>query len=359
MDRAPATSHGRSRTHGRLECRTWPPRRTGGPDELAQGDRQGPLGDEPRHRHRQAYGAARLGGARCLRRMPLATQGDREGCSARHAVARFLRSGAISSPGSTTPTARSTARCSNSAHSCKAACSQPGVTCSNCHEPHSLKLRAEGNGLCAQCHLPAKFDVAEHHHHAPGSAGAQCVGCHMPTKTYMVVDRRRDHSFRVPRPDLSASLGTPNACTAVPRRSPAGWAARAIAGWYPQGRQTTPHYGAALHAGRAGAVDAEQQLDQLILDRSQPEMARASALLLLPRYATPASEAAIKAAIADPSALVRSAVPRALPPSPPHVVDAAIAPLLRDPVRAVRIETARALAGADPHGADAGSAHRA
>jgi Tfp pilus assembly protein PilF len=227
--------------------------------------------------------------------------------------------------------------------------SHAGVTCSNCHEPHSLDLRAEGNALCSQCHLPTKFDTAEHHHHPPGSAGAQCVGCHMPTKTYMVLDRRRDHSFRVPRPDLSASIGTPNACTQCHTDRPADWAARAIAGWYPQGRQTTPHYGAALHAGRTGAVDAEQRLDQLILDRSQPEMARASALLLLPRYATPASEAAIKAAIGDPSALVRSAVPRALPPSPPQTVIKAIAPMLRDPVRAVRVEAARALAGADPN----------
>ena len=90
---------------------------------------------------------------------------------------------------------------------------QAGVTCSDCHDPHSAKPRAEGNALCGQCHMPEKFDVAEHHHHQPGSTGAQCVNCHMPTKTYMVVDVRRDHSIRVPRPDLSVALGTPNACT--------------------------------------------------------------------------------------------------------------------------------------------------
>jgi predicted CXXCH cytochrome family protein len=88
-----------------------------------------------------------------------------------------------------------------------------GVVCSNCHEPHAAKLRAQGNGLCAQCHLPEKFDVTAHHKHSPGSAGAQCVNCHMPTKTYMVVHDRRDHSMRVPRPDLSVSIGTPNACS--------------------------------------------------------------------------------------------------------------------------------------------------
>jgi predicted CXXCH cytochrome family protein len=222
-----------------------------------------------------------------------------------------------------------------------------GVTCSNCHDPHSAKLRAQGNALCAQCHLPEKFDVAAHHHHPPGNAGAQCVNCHMPTKNYMVVDARRDHSIRVPRPDLSVALGTPNACSQCHADRSAQWAAEIVAGWYPAGRQTTPHYGTALHAGRVGAVDVEQQLDRLILDQSQPAIARASALPLLMPYASPASEPAIRAAIADPEPLVRMAAPRALPGSPPpRFVDAA-APLLGDPVRAVRIEAARALAGID------------
>ena len=222
-----------------------------------------------------------------------------------------------------------------------------GVTCSNCHDPHSVKLHAEGNGLCAQCHLSARFEATEHHHHKLGSAGAQCVDCHMPSKTYMVVDARRDHSIRVPRPDLSVSLGTPNACTQCHADRPAKWAAEAVAGWYPKGRQTTSHYGTALYAGRIGAADAEQQLDRLILDRSQPAVARASALALLAPYASPASEPAIKAAIGDADPLVRAAAPRALPGLLPPRVAHAVAPLLSDPVRAVRIAAARALAGTD------------
>ncbi len=224
-----------------------------------------------------------------------------------------------------------------------------GVTCSNCHEPHDLKLRADGNALCAQCHLPAKFDVPEHSHHQAGSPGAQCVNCHMATNTYMVVDNRRDHSFRVPRPDLSVTLGTPNACTGCHRDKSAIWASEHVVGWFPQGRQTTPHYATALHAARSGAVDAERQLDRLILDPSQPDIARASALAELGRFATPASEAALKAAIVDPSPLVRAAVPRALPASPSPAIIESFAPLLADPMRAVRVEAARALAGVDPN----------
>jgi predicted CXXCH cytochrome family protein len=223
-----------------------------------------------------------------------------------------------------------------------------GVTCSNCHDPHSATLHAEGNTLCAQCHMPARFDVPAHSHHQPGSAGAQCANCHMPTKTYMVVDARRDHSIRVPRPDLSISIGTPNACNECHSDHTADWAAQAVAGWFPNGRQTQPHYGTALQAGRTGARNAEQLLDTLILDTGQPGIARASALLLLPRTASAASDPAINAAIGDPDPLVRSAVPRALSSaSGPGTVQASLA-LLGDPIRSVRIEAARGLAGIDP-----------
>ena len=102
-----------------------------------------------------------------------------------------------------------------------------GVTCSDCHDPHSGKLRAEGNQVCAACHQSGKYDAPAHHHHKPGSSGASCVGCHMPTTTYMVVDPRHDHSLRVPRPDLSLSLATPNACNGChsrPRRALGGGA---------------------------------------------------------------------------------------------------------------------------------------
>jgi len=222
-----------------------------------------------------------------------------------------------------------------------------GVTCSDCHEPHSLTLRAQGNGLCAQCHLPAKFDVVEHHHHPQGSAGAQCVNCHMPVKTYMVVDDRRDHGIRVPRPDLSVSTGSPDACTKCHTGKTAGWAAQNIVKWFPNGRQTSLHYGTALQAGRTDAANAEPLLDALILDQDQPAIARASALAHLAPHATPASEAALRAALTDPNSLVRAAAPRALRAMPSSAMVQAFAPLLSDPVRAVRVETARALAGVD------------
>ena len=99
-----------------------------------------------------------------------------------------------------------------------------GVRCSDCHDPHALELRAEGNAVCTQCHSPAGnerfptlrkalYDDPAHTFHAPGSEGAACRSCHMPERTYMGVDRRRDHGFRVPRPDLAAATGAPDVCT--------------------------------------------------------------------------------------------------------------------------------------------------
>lgn len=224
---------------------------------------------------------------------------------------------------------------------------EAGVTCSNCHEPYGLRLRAAGNAVCAQCHMPAKFDVAEHHHHEPGSTGVQCANCHMPTKIYMGVDNRHDHSLRVPRPDLSVAIGTPNACTGCHTDKPASWAAGTLTSWFPQGRQTQAHYATALQTGRIGVADAEWQLDQLILDPTQPAIARGSALLLLSSYFTLASQQAMMAAIGDADPLVRAAAPRALPVALPRTMVQAVAPLLADPIWAVRIETARVLAEVD------------
>jgi tetratricopeptide (TPR) repeat protein len=224
-----------------------------------------------------------------------------------------------------------------------------GVTCSDCHNPHSLALPSKDlNLVCGQCHLPEKFATAEHHHHKTSSAGALCVNCHMPTRTYMVTDVRRDHSFRLPRPDFSSAYGTPNACNQCHSGKSTKWAEAAVAKWYGPSRRRDPHFVEALDAGRRGSTDAEKLLSSLITDSSQPAIARATALSLVTPYLSVASLHAVEASLKDNDALVRGVAVRALEPLPQNGRVQLAGPLLSDSVRFVRIEAARLLAGSPP-----------
>ncbi len=222
-----------------------------------------------------------------------------------------------------------------------------GVTCADCHEPHSGRPRAPGNQVCTQCHLAAKFDAPAHHHHVAESEAARCVTCHMPARTYMVVDPRRDHSFQVPRPDLSAALGTPNACTGCHRDRGAAWAADWVARWFgARSPARRPHYAPALDAARRGLPSAEAALSALALDTGQPGIARATAVGHLAEYLSPASLHAVESALRDADPLVRAAALGVIGALPPERRGPLAAAALRDPVRAVRIAAARAMAGA-------------
>jgi predicted CXXCH cytochrome family protein len=182
-----------------------------------------------------------------------------------------------------------------------------GVTCGDCHDPHGGDVVAEGNALCARCHLPAKFDSPSHHFHAEGSRAARCVECHMPERTYMVVDARRDHGFRVPRPDLSVKIGTPNACNGCHADRSAKWAASAAAKWWGTDRAAEPHWAETIHAARGWKVGAGERLVALAGDRSVPAIVRATAVTLLPRDAGAAASDAIQVALNDDDPLVRLA----------------------------------------------------
>jgi Tfp pilus assembly protein PilF len=224
-----------------------------------------------------------------------------------------------------------------------------GVTCSDCHDPHTAKLPFTSlNAVCGKCHSLQKFGSEQHHHHKADSAGALCVSCHMPTRTYMVIDARRDHSFRLPRPDFSVAYGTPNACNQCHKDKSNGWAVDTVAKWYGPNRRHEAHFVEAINAGRRGLPNAERALTALIQDSAKPAIARATALSLLPAYLTPASMPALQTALRDNDALVRSQAVRSLEPLPPQQRVGLAAPLLTDPVRSVRIEAARLLAGTAP-----------
>lgn len=236
---------------------------------------------------------------------------------------------------------------------------QRGVRCTDCHNPHSTRVKAEGNALCGQCHgadpnprfptLAHKaYDTPKHHFHAPGSEGAKCIGCHMPVRTYMVVDPRRDHSFRIPRPDLSAAIGSPNACNNCHTDRSPEWAAAKVAAWYGPQRRRERHYGETFAAARAGKTEAESALETIAGDGDQPAIVRATALDLLGRYPGPRADAALIAGTRDDQPLIRASAAGALERLDGQQRVEVLAPLLDDPIRAVRIEAARALASVRP-----------
>lgn len=234
-----------------------------------------------------------------------------------------------------------------------------GVRCSDCHEPHSTKLRAPGNALCVTCHNPTApaagphidttglarklYDSPAHHFHKPGTPGAQCIDCHAPARTYMVVDPRHDHSFRIPRPDLSLTLGTPNACNTCHTQQLPQWAAEQVAKWYGPSRRQEAHFGQALDAGRRGKPGAVPTLMALVDDATQPAIARATALELLARYPGQGSSAALTQSLRDADPLVRRAAVAGHERLAETQRLLGLAPLLDDAVRLVRIEAARLL----------------
>ena len=218
-----------------------------------------------------------------------------------------------------------------------------GVTCSDCHEPHSARLRVQGDALCAQCHQASAYLGPQHHHHPGDGPGTACVDCHMPAETYMVVDPRRDHSFRVPRPDLSVSLGTPNACAGCHQAEGDQWAADTVAGWYPEGRSGTPHYAEAIHAARQWAGDRGARLTALAEDSAAPAIVRATAVSLLSAQMDDRALRTVEAVLQDDDPLVQLAAVDLLGNLNPEDRVGFAQRFLTHPLRALRLATARVL----------------
>ena len=215
-----------------------------------------------------------------------------------------------------------------------------GVTCSDCHDPHSAALKVPGDGVCAQCHSPVKYESSAHRHHADVSPPPSCTSCHMPERRYMVVDRRHDHGFRIPRPDLSVQLGTPNACNGCHNGKSAAWAAQQVETWFGPQRHGYQSFAPAFHAVRSEAADAQSLLAAIASAGDVPGIVRASALAELPEP----DVNLIRRGLSDADPLVRLGALDALEGIPAGQLWALASAQLTDPVRGVRIRAAELLA---------------
>lgn len=235
-----------------------------------------------------------------------------------------------------------------------------GVTCSNCHDPHTSQLIASGNALCTQCHnetgrtdFPtlrrAGYDTPEHHHHKPGSEAAQCVSCHMPARTYMRIDQRRDHFFRMPDPLQSKAAGSPDVCTSCHSDKSQDWAAKQIDTWHPNVDRSWQDRSAFVAV--VGGINSQADLQALAdyaRDLQRPDIVRASAVDLLREVTDQSSFEQLRGLLGDRSDLVRVAAASAARNLDPAERLTALKPLLSDSVRAVRQAAAAELLVEDP-----------
>ena len=220
-----------------------------------------------------------------------------------------------------------------------------GVTCSDCHDPHRSTTRVTGNAVCATCHLPTRYDTTAHTHHAAGTAGAGCVDCHMTPRNYMGVDARRDHGMKIPRPDLTASTGAPNACTACHGDQTVAWAATKAEEWYGPPDTVPMPVAVAIRSAWSMTPGAGDALVTLSRDTARASITRATAISLMAPNPARYSIGAIQIALSDPDPLVRRAAVEQVELLDPSMRSSMALPLLSDTVRTVRLAALPAVAG--------------
>jgi predicted CXXCH cytochrome family protein len=218
-----------------------------------------------------------------------------------------------------------------------------GVVCKDCHEPHSGKVYVDGNALCYRCHLAPAYGTREHHFHDPAKEGASCTECHMHERTYMQNDPRRDHSIRIPRPDLSDKLGTPNACIQCHKEKSNQWAADYLEKWYGEDLLNTEHYGEVIWAGRKSYPEALPKLIALAEDTENAPMIRATAISLLGNYADQSIYHLLSKTIRDKDPLIRYATLTVTQYSSEANMLQLVLNSLNDTVRLVRLLSANTL----------------
>jgi tetratricopeptide (TPR) repeat protein len=218
-----------------------------------------------------------------------------------------------------------------------------GVTCTDCHNPHTLERKSKGDKVCSQCHSEEKYTATSHHKHKEGGEGASCISCHMPARIYMGVDSRNDHSFRLPRPDISVDMKEiPNACNLCHIDKNAQWASDAMKKWYgkiPVGKQNFAH---ALQSLRSNSKDAAKSLYKVLMSDA-PDIAKATVIAYLGDYPSKQTYMSTLQMLDRSDAQIRRSALIALEVFPPEMRMKKTFEMLNDPVKIVRMEAARQL----------------
>lgn len=229
---------------------------------------------------------------------------------------------------------------------------QKGVVCSDCHDPHTAKLRLEGNALCVTCHAGTTYDTQTHTGH---ETITDCVTCHMPTTTYMGVDPRRDHRFGIPNPEISALVGSPDVCASCHEGKGATWATNQIGVLRASTSANLPLVGQgplqahpsellprAVDALKKASPDALQKVERAL---GSPEISSIQKGSLLARLGSSPDAEALRFVLTglkaeDPTERVGAL--RALSGWAGRLPAPDLSTLLRDPVKWVRLEAVSA-----------------
>jgi len=224
-----------------------------------------------------------------------------------------------------------------------------GVKCGDCHNVHSNELKMTGNKLCLQCHVPDTYDSPDHHFHKVDTEASQCINCHMTGRYYMGNDFRRDHSFRIPRPDQSVSYGTPNACNECHNDQSEEWAAEWVVKWY--GKDRSPHFSDYLLLSNQLELDQSdrKKLDTFINDLNYPAIARSTVISNLD-FTNEQEIASLLNALSDSSAIVRYNALMQFRRMAPQDRMSIAQKHLKDDTKLVRIGSAQLLIGFDGEG---------
>src|SRR5262249_45290711 len=217
-----------------------------------------------------------------------------------------------------------------------------GVTCLDCHNPHSGKTLLPGNWLCLRCHIggytnapiiepvspghhkvfgwsaegkPVNFDLMSYDPKTIKETGGECVNCHMPQTAYMQRHWRHDHGFTIPDPLLTKQHGVPNACNRCHTDKDVDWSLEWVQKWYGAKMERPSRQRAQIiAAARGNEPGVRDRVLGLLQKEEIPYWRAVEAGLLRPWAAEPTVREALLFGLADTNALAREASVRALEP---------------------------------------------